>query len=72
MKRFSRRAIYALQKLFRIGLQFIGSAVRLLAASARTSPADDELSSSIRGGALNYRTGKFDDGTDFAGIYKLD
>ena len=48
------------------------AAVRFLAGAAETTPADDELSSSIRGGLLNYRTAKFDDGTDPAGIYKPD
>jgi hypothetical protein len=44
----------------------------LLGASTKTSPADDELSSSIRGGILNYRTGKLDDGTDPGGLYDRD
>lgn len=48
------------------------SGIRLLAGAAETEQADDELSSSIRGGLLNYRTGKFDDGTDPAGIYTPD
>ena len=48
------------------------AAVRFLAGAANSTPADDELSSSVRGGLLNYRTGKFDDGTDSAGIYKPD
>ena len=47
-------------------------AVGFLAANADPSPADDELSSSIRGGILNYRTGKFDDGTDPGGLYERD
>lgn len=54
------------------GLRLIGNLIQFLAGSAQTTPADDELSSSIRGGLLNYRTGKFDDGTDPAGIYKPD
>ena len=33
------------------------AAVRFLAGAAETTPADDELSSSVRGGLLNYRTG---------------
>ncbi len=33
---------------------------------------DDTLGSSIRGGDLNFRTGKFDDGTDPAGWYGHD
>ena len=48
------------------------AAVRFLAGAAETTLADDEFSSSVRGGLLNYRTGKFDDGTDPAGIYKPD
>lgn len=48
------------------------AALRFLAGAAETTPADDELSSSVRGGLLNYRTGKFDDGTDPAGIYMPD
>ena len=54
------------------GVCAVGSAVRFLASAAEPTSADDELSSSVRGGLLNYRTGKFDDGTDPAGIYKPD
>ena len=50
----------------------VASLVGLLAESAETKPADDELNSSIRGGDLNFRTGKFDDGTDPAGWYGRD
>jgi hypothetical protein len=56
----------------RAAIRFTGSALQFLAASATTAPADDDLSSSIRGGILNYRTGKLDDGTDPAGIYDRD
>jgi hypothetical protein len=50
----------------------IGHSIRLLAGSAQPTPADDELNSSIRGGVLNYRTGKLDDGTDPVGWYERD
>jgi hypothetical protein len=50
----------------------IGHSIRLLAGSAQPAPADDELNSSIRGGVLNYRTGKLDDGTDPVGWYERD
>jgi len=53
-------------------LGFLRRAVGLLAATAQTSPANDELNSSIRGGVLNYRTGKQDDGTDPVGWYERD
>ena len=54
------------------GVSALLAAVRFLAVAAKTTPANDDLSSSVRGGLLNYRTGKFDDGTDPAGIYKPD
>ncbi len=56
----------------RLLLRFLAGAVGLLATSVQTKPADDELNSSIRGGDLNFRTGKFDDGTDPAGWYGHD
>ena len=56
----------------RAAIRFSGKALQFLAASATTAPADDDLSSSIRGGILNNRTGKLDDGTDPAGIYNRD
>ena len=56
----------------RAGLRLIGGAISLLAMSAWTTPAKDELNSSIRGGVLNYRTGKLDDGTDPYGWYERD
>lgn len=55
-----------------LGLKFIGGAIGLLASSARTTPADDELNNSFRGGVMNHRTGKFDEGSDPAGWYERD
>lgn len=43
------------------GVRALLAAVGFLAGAAETTPADDDLSSSVRGGLLNYRTGKFDD-----------
>ena len=51
---------------------FCRSAVCLLAESANTAPADDPLSSTIRGGVMNHRTGTFDEGNDPAGWYERD
>ena len=48
------------------------SAVRFLGDSAETSAASNELETAIRGGVLNYRTGKLDDGTDPYGWYERD
>ncbi len=53
-------------------MRFMGTVLGLFAASAQTAPADDEMNSAIRGGLLNYRTGKVDDGMDSGGIYKPD
>ena len=67
-----RRSIRLTMAVILASVRFIGAAIGFIAASTQTAPADDELSSSIRGGTLNHRTGKFDDGTDPAGIYELD
>ncbi len=44
----------------------------LIATSDSTSQDDDLLGSSLRGGDLNFRTGKFDQGNDPAGWYDSD
>ena len=72
MNNFLKRLVGVLLAAVRLVLEFSVEAVRLLASSARTTPVDDDLSSSIRGGDLNFRTGKFDDGTDPAGWYGRD
>jgi hypothetical protein len=51
---------------------FCRRAIGLLAESATTAPADDPLSNAIRGGVMNHRTGKFDEGNDPAGWYEGD
>lgn len=56
----------------RVVLGFLTRAVGLFSSSAQTTPADDELSNSVRGGVMNHRTGKFDDGSDPAGWYERD
>jgi hypothetical protein len=43
----------------------------LFAESADTT-SDNATSDSVRGGVLNYRTGKLDDGTDATGWYEKD
>ena len=44
----------------------------LIAASESPAQDDDAIGDAIRGGDLNFRTGKFDDGTDPAGWYGND
>lgn len=68
-RRYAGRAIRLLVVGAWFGLQALGRVVGLLTESAQTSPANDPLNSAIRGGLLNYRTGKFDDGNDPGGIY---
>ena len=53
-------------------LRFSVESLRLLAGGAQESRTDNDLGNAVRGGDLNFQTGKFDDGTDPAGIYKLD
>ena len=72
MKHFFKRLVKVLLAAVRFVLGFFVEAVRLIASSARTTPADDELNNSFRGGVMNHRTGKFDDGSDPAGWYERD
>ena len=55
-----------------LGLKLVGGVIELFASSAQTIPADEELNNSLRGGVINHRTGKFDDGSDPAGWYERD
>lgn len=52
--------------------KLIANFVGLLAASAKTSDSNDASANAVRGGVLNYRTGKLDDGTDPVGWYEKD
>lgn len=65
-------ALRLLWSATRIAVRILAGMTCFLAANARTTPASDVLNSSIRGGELNFRSGKFDDGTDPAGIYDLE
>lgn len=63
------RGTWALLVAFgRVAVSLLG----LLAASAKTSDANDASANAARGGVLNYRTGKLDDGTDASGWYEKD
>ena len=72
VKHFLRRVARTFYLSVRLGLRLIGSTVGHLAAAALTTPADDDRNSTLRGGVLNYRTGKLDDGTDPYGWYERD
>ena len=51
---------------------FAASLMGLLAVSAKTGTGTEASANAARGGILNHRTGKFDDGTDPAGWYEQD
>lgn len=53
-------------------LRFSVESLGLLAGGAQEPRSDSELGNAVRGGDLNFRTGKFDDGTDPAGWYGRD
>lgn len=72
MNNFFKHLVKALLAAIRFVMVFLSEAVRLLASSTQTKPADDELNNSFRGGVMNHRTGKFDDGSDPAGWYERD
>ena len=65
-----------LLKVGSVALRFvfalIGTLRNLITSADSATQKDDTLGSSIRGGDLNFRTGKFDDGTDPAGWYGND
>lgn len=72
MNNFFNHLVKTLLAVIRFMMAFFSEAVRLIASSVRTKPADDELNNSFRGGVMNHRTGKFDDGSDPAGWYERD
>ena len=72
MNFFIKRLGVILLAVLQLGLKYIIESIRLIASSARTTPADDSLSNTVRGGVMNHRTGKFDEGNDPAGWYERD
>lgn len=66
-----QRILLTLLAMFAIIPEILRSMLDILAESAETK-SDDATSSTVRGGVLNYRTGKLDDGTDATGWYEKD
>jgi hypothetical protein len=70
------RVVQSLLKLGGFAVAFVFALFdtfrNLMAAADSTKQDEDTLGSSIRGGDFNFRTGKFDDGTDPAGWYGHD
>ncbi len=52
--------------------RFMAGLVGLLAESAKVPDTNDATNHAVRGGVLNYRTRKLDDGTDPYGWYERD
>ena len=55
-----------------LGLKLVSGVIRLFASSPQTTPADEELNNSLRGGVMHHCTGTFDDGSSPAGWYERD
>jgi hypothetical protein len=72
MRQGIRHSIGIAKAAVRVGANLLRGAVGLLASAPEPTPEEDALNSAIRGGELNYRTGRFDDGTDPAGWYERD
>ena len=66
------RSFRFLKALFVLLVKVLASAVGVLASAANTSQESDQHFENLRGGVLNYRTGKLDDGTDPFGWYEDD
>tara|TARA_R110002110_G_scaffold12718_3_gene60854 strand:- start:13071 stop:13304 length:234 start_codon:yes stop_codon:yes gene_type:complete len=66
-----QKILLAVSAIFTVVGQLLRDLLSMLAESAETK-SDDAVSSAVRGGALNYRTGKLDDGTDATGWYEED
>lgn len=54
------------------GLGYVLRNILVFFAESADTSSDSVTSDSIRGGILNYRTGKLDDGTDATGWYEND
>ena len=66
------RSFRLLRALFVLIASILSSVVGFLASAANTSQESDQHFVNLRGGVLNYRTGKLDDGTDPFGWYEDD
>lgn len=61
-----------LQTLGTTALGLLTTFLALVTGISRSSNADDVSEGAFRGGVMNYRTGKLDDGTDPYGWYDED
>lgn len=66
-----QKILLAVFAIFAVVGNLLRNMLGMLAESAETE-SDEAVSSAVRGGALNYKTGKLDDGTDATGWYEKD
>lgn len=52
--------------------ELLRSVASTLSSGTKTSAQNDASNNAAQGGALNHRTGRFDDGTDASGWYEKD
>lgn len=67
-----RRILRASWTLLIAMVRFLARLVGLLAEGTKVPDTNDATNHAVRGGVLNYRTGKLDDGTDPYGWYERD
>jgi hypothetical protein len=68
----TRKLVKSLFETIRILLRFLSETLGLLAKGTTVRDTNDATNHAVRGGVLNYRTGKLDDGTDPYGWYERD
>lgn len=68
---FARTLLAAWAMVVTMG-RFLARLVGLLAEGTKVPDTNDATNHAVRGGVMNYRTGKLDDGTDPYGWYERD
>jgi hypothetical protein len=72
MKKIFKNLVGILLMVVRAAMGFFAGAIRLLAASADTSEKQDDAEEGYLTGVYNFRTRKYDNGTDPYGWYEED
>ena len=70
--KFLYRSFWFLKALLVLLARILASALGFVASAVAISQENDERFENLRGGVLNYRTEKLDDGTDPFGWYEDD
>lgn len=70
MSQVIRKTLVVTSTVICIGFELLRHVVALLAGTPEPTAQEDALNSAIRGGDLNQRTGRFDDGSDPSGWYE--